>query len=55
MTSDEAGRLGWSIARGPNRTIWTASRYGTVLMEPTRQRLLREIERFERHRPVPGL
>ena len=54
MTTDEAQRLGWSITRGPNRSVWIATRYDKVVFEPTRQRLLREIKRLEMSRLAPG-
>jgi hypothetical protein len=51
MTKDEAERLGWSISRGPNETAWIATRFDKyerrVLIEATRPRLMRAIERDE--------
>ena len=58
MTTKTAACLGWSIARGPNRAVWIGTRRSRdsmkVLIEPTRQRLLPEIERLEMPRLAPG-
>ena len=54
LTTEAAKRLGWSIQRRPDGTAWVATYYGRVLIEPTCQRLLRAIARFEQSRLAPG-